>query len=114
MLEDQVRPTSIKHTFDDDNYPEIPACVVYGNATPGDVNKSTIHIVSDQCTRRPKGQQGVLVFGTLRSKFQHYKIAYRDMWKESDIVSRKGVVRTPDKWGFHAGHFSIVGFGIIQ
>ena len=46
--------------------------------------------------------------------YQHYKIEYRDMYREAFIVSRKGVVRTPDKWGWHTGHFSIAGFGLIR
>ena len=112
MLEDLCRPTSIRHTFGD-GCREIPACVVYSSATPGEVSEHTIHTVAEQATRPSKGQQGILVIGTISSKFQHDRIEYRVMWREPFIVSRKGVVRTPDKWGFHAGHFSVVGFGII-
>ena len=75
---------------------------MYGSATPGDVCEQAIHT--------SKGQQGVLVIGTVKSKYQHYKIEaieYRDMWREAFIVGRKGVVRTPEKWGWRSGHFSI-------
>ena len=109
-LEDLCRPTSIRDTFGD-GCREIPACVVYGRATPGEISEHTIHAVADQATRRSKGQQGILVIGTISSRFQHYRIEYRDMCPS--LSAAKGVVRTPDKWGFHAGHFSIVGFGII-
>ena len=112
MLEDVCRLSSIKHLIGGTNK-EIPGCVVYGSATPGAINKHTIHTVVDQATRRAKGQQGVLVIGTVQSIYQHYKIEYRDMYREAFIVSRKGVVRTPDKWGWHTGHFSIAGFGLI-
>ena len=57
MLEDLCRPTSIRHTFGD-GCREIPACVVYSSATPGEVSEHTIHTVADQATRRSKGQQG--------------------------------------------------------
>ena len=109
MLEDLCRPTSIRHTFSDACW-QIPACVVYGSATPGDVCVQSIHTVAYQATRTSKGQQGVLVIGTVKSKYQHYKIEaieYRDMWREAFIVGRKGVVRTPEKWGWRSGHFSI-------
>ena len=112
MLEDVCRPSSIKRLIGGTNK-EIPGCVVYGSATPGAINKHTIHTVVDQATRRANGQQGVLVIGTVQSNYQHYKIEYRDMYREAFIVSRKGVVRTPDKSGWHTGHFSIAGFGLI-
>ena len=72
---------------------------MYGSATPGHVCVQSIHTVADQATRKSKGQPGVLVIGTVKSKYQHYKIEYRDMWREAFIVGRKGVVRTPEKWG---------------
>ena len=80
---------------------------MYGSATPGHVCVQSIHTVADQATRKSKGQPGVLVIGTVKSKYQHYKIEYRDMWREAFIVGRKGVVRTPEKWGWRSGHFSI-------
>ena len=52
------------------------------------------------------------MIGTTQSLYQRYKIEYRDMYREAFIVSRKGV-RAPDKWGWHTGHFSIAGFGLI-
>ena len=76
MLEDVCRPSSIKRVIGGTNK-EIPGCVIYGSATPG-----------------TKGQQGVLVIGTVQGLYQHYKIEYRDMYREAFIVSRKGVVRT--------------------
>ena len=64
MLEDVCRPSSIKHVIGGTNK-EIPGCVIYGSATPGTINKQTIHTVVDQATRRAKGQQGILVIGTV-------------------------------------------------
>ena len=87
MLEDLCRPTSIRHTIGD-GCREIPACVVYGSATSLEKSaKHTIHTVADQATRRSKGQQGILVIGTISSRFQHYRIEYRDMCPS--FVSRK-------------------------
>ena len=56
LLEALVRPTSIQTTFSANNA-EIPATVVYGSATHGDMNEQTLHVVADNSARRSKGRR---------------------------------------------------------
>ena len=113
LLRDLVRPTSIQNTFSANNA-GIPATVIYGSATSGQLNEQAKHIVPDNAPRRSKGEQGVF---NIRSdpiqKFQPYKIDYRDTRREAFNAGQKGVVRSPEKWGWHARHFSITGIGLV-
>ena len=85
---------------------EVPSVRVYGSATPGPMNDYSIGVVSDQGTWRSKGQQGILILGSLLSKYQHYKAEDRDMHREALVIGQRGVVRTSDKWAWHSGHFT--------
>ena len=111
LLEDLVRLTSIQNTFSANNV-EIPATVILYTDQPLP-NEQSLHIAADNARRRSEGQQGVLIFGATRARFQHYKIDYRNTWREAFITGQKGVVRTPDKWGWHAPRFSIAGIGLV-
>ena len=82
---------------------EVPSVRIYGSATPGPINDYSIGVVSDQATWRLKGQQGILILGSLLSKYQHYKAEDRDMHREALVIGQRGVVRTSDKWPGTAG-----------
>ena len=60
LLGDLIQPTSIQGTFAA-NHAEIPAAVVYGSATSGQLEEYTLPVVADNATRCSKGLQGVLM-----------------------------------------------------
>ena len=73
-----------------------------------------LQTVLAQAIKRPKAYtHGMVVCGTILSKHQHYKCDFRDPRKEHAIVARRGVVRTPERWGFRAGHLTIKGVAIF-
>ena len=73
-----------------------------------------LQTVLAQAIKRPKAYtHGMVVCGTILSKHQHYKCDFRDTRKEHAIVARRGVVRTPERWGFHSGHLTIKGVAIF-
>ena len=93
---------------------KVQATAVYGSATPGPWSSYGLQTVLAQAIKRPKAyNRGMVVCGTILSKHQHYKCDFRDTRKERAIVARRGVVRTPERWGFHAGHLTIKGIAIF-
>ena len=58
--------------------------------------------------------EGILITGTLLSKYQHYKAGYRDMHREAVMIGQTGIVRTPDNRAWHSGHFTIKAIGLVD
>ena len=112
LSEDLVRPSS--QDLKIEGTEKVQATAVYGSATPGPWSSYSLQTVLAQAIRRPKAyNHGMVVCGTILSKHQHYKCDFRDTRKEHAIVARRGVVRTPERWGFHAGHLTIKGIAIF-
>ena len=112
LSEDLVRPSA--QDLKIEGTEQVQATAVYGSATPGSWSSYSLQTVLAQAIRRPKAySHGMVVCGTILSKYQHYKCDFRDTRKEHAIVARRGVVRTPERWGFHAGHVTIKGIAIF-
>ena len=112
LSEDLVRPSA--QDLKIEGTEQVQATAVYGSATPGPWSSYSLQTVLAQAIRRPKAySHGMVVCGTILSKYQHYKCDFRDTRKEHAIVARRGVVRTPERWGFHAGHLTIKGIAIF-
>ena len=107
LSEDLVRPSAQDLKIEGT---EVQA----GSATPGPWSSYSLQTVLAQAIRRPKAySHGMVVCGTILSKHQHYKCDFRDARKEHAIVAQRGVVRTPERWGFHAGQLTIKGSAIF-
>ena len=113
LSEDLVRPSA--QDLKIEGTEKAQATAVYGSATPGPWSSYSLQTVLAQAIKRPKAytHDGMVVRGTILSKHQHYKCNFRDTRKEHAIVARRGVVRTPERWGFHAGHLTIKGIAIF-
>ena len=112
LSEDLVRPSA--QDLKIEGTENVQATAVYGSATPGPWSSYSLQTVLAQAIKRPKAHNhGMVVCGTILSKHQHYKCDFRDTRKEHAIVARRGVVRTPERWGFHAGHLTIKGIAIF-
>ena len=110
LSEDLVRPSAQDLKIEG----KVQATAVYGSATPGPWSSYSLQTVLAQAVKRPKAyNHGMVVRGTILPKHQHYKCDFRDTCKEHAIVARRGVVRTPERWGFHAGHLTIKGIAIF-
>ena len=86
---------------------QVQATAVYGSATPGPWSSRPSNPPSQSLLPRDGSTREIL------SKYQHYKCDFRDTRKEHAIVARRGVVRTPERWGFHADHLTIKGIAIF-
>ena len=112
LSEDLVRPSA--QDLKIEGTEQVQATAVYGSATPGPWSSYSLQTMLAQAIRRPKAySHGMVVRGTILSKHQRYKCDFRDTRKEHAIVARRGVVRTPERWGFHAGHLTIKGIAIF-
>ena len=112
LSEDLVRPSA--QDLKIEGTEKAQATAVYGSANPGPWSSYSLQTVLAQAIKRPKAYtHGMVVCGTILSKHQHYKCDFRDTRKEHAIVARRGVVRTPERWGFHAGHLTIKGIAIF-
>ena len=112
LSEDLVRPSA--QDLKIEGTEQVQATAVYGSAASGPWSSYSLQTVLAQAIRRPKAySHGMVVCGTILSKHQHYKCDFRDTRKEHAIVARTGVVRTPERWGFHAGHLTIKGIAIF-
>ena len=111
LSEDLVRPSA--QDLKIEGTEKVQATAVYGSATPGAWSSYSLQTVLAQAIKRPKAYtHGMVVRGTILSKHQHYKCDFRDTRKEHAIVARRGVVRTPERRGFHAGRLTIKGIAI--
>ena len=112
LSEDLLRPSAqdieIKGTE------KVQATAVYGSATPGGWSHYALQTVLAQAIKRQKAySHGIVICGQINSKYQHYKCDFRDTRKERAIVARRGLIRTPERWGFHSGHLTIKGVAIF-
>ena len=105
LSEDLLRPSA--QDIEIPGVEKTPATSVYGSAAPGGWSHYTLGTVLAQAIKRPKAySHGFVICGQINSKFQHYKCDFRDTRKEHAIVGRRGLIRTPERWGFHAGHLT--------
>ena len=112
LSKDLVRPSA--QDLKIEGTEKVQATAVYGSATPGPWSSKSLQTVLAQAIKRPKAYtHGMVVRGTILSKHQHYKCDFKDTRKKHAIVARRGVVRTPIRWGFHAGHLTIKGIAIL-
>ena len=112
LSEDLVRPSA--QDLKIEGTEKVQATAVYGSAAPGPWSSYSLQTILAQAIKRPKAYtHGMVVCGTILSKHQRYKCDFRDTRKEHASVARRGVVRTPERWGFHAGHLTIKGIAIF-
>ena len=73
--------------------------------TPGNLAEWSLNICSAQILRKPKGRNDIILVGTYSGVEQHCKSSWASVSDEAFICQRRGILRNPDRWGVHAGHF---------
>ena len=112
LADDAVRSSAQELQIEGQELQEATA--LFGSCTPSEWTSWGPQTVLSSAIRRPKGYaHGLIVCGTISSKLQHYKAEFRDTRKEPQIVARRGVERTLERRGFHAGHCAIKGIAVF-
>ena len=106
-----IFPHPSSEDLSESNMAEITPCALYSAATSSAFCNKSVRRVLDQLTRKPKGQRGYIVLGTVDSRSQIYRIEYRNTMEEHEVVFARGVVRTPAQWAWRVSLFHICGFG---